>query len=182
MDSEKARHLLLQLGHYFRANLNSTRQNVISVDSELKHLEAYLTIEQARFPNRYEVIIDIPEALKSAAIPPFMIQILVENALKHAFTGRKKDNKVWVMARQKASGYLRLTVKDNGQGIAPEKLALLGKTVVTSEKGTGSALENLNKRLMSLYGNQAIFEVTSDQSGTSFVLQIPFNQLKETTT
>lgn len=182
VDSEKARHLLLQLGHYFRANLNSTRQNVISVDSELKHLEAYLTIEQARFPNRYEVIIDIPEALKSAAIPPFMIQILVENALKHAFTGRKKDNKVWVMSRQKASGYLRLTVKDNGQGIAPEKLALLGKTVVTSEKGTGSALENLNKRLMSLYGNQAIFEVTSDQSGTSFVLQIPFNQLKETTT
>ncbi|GFK30797.1 sensor histidine kinase [Streptococcus canis] len=179
VDSEKARHLLLQLGHYFRANLNSTRHNLVSVETELKHLEAYLTIEQARFPNRYEVIMDIPENLKSAAIPPFMIQILVENALKHAFTGRKKDNKVWVIARQEEAAYLSLKVMDNGQGIAPEKLTLLGKTVVTSEKGTGSALENLNKRLVSLYGNQALFEVRSDKSGTSFLLRIPLDQLKE---
>lgn len=90
IDGEKARHLLLQLGNYFRANITSTRHNIISVAEELKHLNAYLAIEQARFPDRFEIQMRIPESLQQAAIPPFVIQILVENALKHAFAGRKK--------------------------------------------------------------------------------------------
>lgn len=49
VDSEKARYLLLQLGHYFRSNITSTRHNLISVEEEVNHLNAYLTIEQARF-------------------------------------------------------------------------------------------------------------------------------------
>ncbi|MGT2729531.1 LytS/YhcK type 5TM receptor domain-containing protein [Streptococcus phocae subsp. salmonis] len=178
IDAEKARHLLLQLGNYFRANINSTRHNLVTIETELKHLEAYLTIEQARFPNRYDVMIDITDELKGFAIPPFVIQVLVENALKHAFTGRKKNNKVWVTARQQ-QGFLDLRVKDNGHGIDVDKLTLLGKTAVTSKNGTGSALENLNKRLLSLYGDKASFEISSSPKGAMFELRIPLSKLEE---
>lgn len=178
-DSEKARHLLLQLGHYFRANINSTRQNLVSIETELNHLEAYLTIEQARFPNRYDIMITIPEDLKSATIPPFLIQILVENALKHAFVGRKSNNKVWVEAQRKRDKQLELVVRDNGQGIELHKLKSLGKEVVASQEGTGSALENLNKRLISLYGDKAFFDIKSSQEGSCFTLIIPLQQLEE---
>lgn len=178
IDSEKARHLLLQLGHYFRANLNGTRNNVIPIAEELSHLQAYLAIEQARFPNRYHITIDVPDTLMKAEIPPFVIQILVENALKHAFAGRKQDNQVLVQASLNETGELLLQVKDNGQGIPQEKLAKLGKEVVSSSKGTGSALENLNRRLLSLFGEKAQLVIHSDETGSVFSMTIPL-KLKE---
>ncbi|MGV3010876.1 LytS/YhcK type 5TM receptor domain-containing protein [Streptococcus thoraltensis] len=179
IDNEKARHLLLQLGKYFRSNIKSTRQNVISVEDELAHLQAYLSIEQARFPNRYQIDIDVSEDLYQSGIPPFVIQILVENALKHAFSGRKKDNHVWVRLVQVDQSHLLLEVRDNGSGISKELQDKLGKEVVPSQRGTGSALENLNRRLVSLYGEKAQFAIESNQSGTCFKMILPNRPVEE---
>ncbi|KYP20764.1 MULTISPECIES: sensor histidine kinase [Streptococcus] len=179
IDSEKARYLLLQLGQYFRSNITSTRKNVITVEEELNHLNAYLTIEQARFPNRYQVDINMPDSLKKASIPPFIIQILVENALKHAFPGRKANNKVWVKLTQMTANILELEVKDNGEGIAKELLSRLGREIVPSNRGTGSALENLNRRLISLYGTSAHLQIDSSKEGASFKVLIPLKLIEE---
>lgn len=179
IDSEKARYLLLQLGQYFRTNITSTRKNVITVEEELNHLNAYLTIEQARFPNRYQVDINMPDSLKKASIPPFIIQILVENALKHAFPGRKANNKVWVKLTQMTANILELEVKDNGEGIAKELLSRLGREIVPSNRGTGSALENLNRRLISLYGTSAHLQIDSSKEGASFKVLIPLKLIEE---
>lgn len=179
IDSEKARYLLLQLGQYFRSNITSTRKNVITVEEELNHLNAYLTIEQARFPNRYQVDINMPDSLKKASIPPFIIQILVENALKHAFPGRKVNNKVWVKLTQMTANILELEVKDNGEGIAKELLSRLGREIVPSNRGTGSALENLNRRLISLYGTSAHLQIDSSKEGASFKVLIPLKLIEE---
>jgi len=139
----------------------------------LSHLEAYLAIEQARFPNRYQITIDVPKELMKAEIPPFVIQILVENALKHAFAGRKNNNQVLVQAMVQEPAHLLLRVRDNGQGIPSEKVAKLGKEVVSSAQGTGSALENLNRRLLSLFGESAQLVIHSDHSGSLFEMTIP---------
>ncbi|XCY67658.1 sensor histidine kinase [Streptococcus iniae] len=178
VDSEKARYLLLQLGHYFRSNITSTRHNLISVEEEVNHLNAYLTIEQARFPGRFSIDLEIPDELKKASIPPFTIQVLVENALKHAFSGRKNDNKVHV-SLSKEKEQLHLSVVDNGQGIARELLAKLGKESVPSLKGTGSALENLNRRLHSLYDDKVQMLIGSDDKGTRFDIFVPIQWTKE---
>ncbi|CAM4213366.1 LytS/YhcK type 5TM receptor domain-containing protein [Streptococcus penaeicida] len=177
IDREKARHLLLQLGNYFRANINSTRHNVISVEEEINHLNAYLSIEQARFPNRFSIHIAIPQELYQAAIPPFIIQILVENALKHAFTGRKKDNHVTISISQEDK-LLHLQVKDNGKGIAPDLLPKLGKEVISSSGGTGSAIENLNRRLRSLFGDASQFKISSSDQGACFDVTIPYHSIE----
>ncbi|MDK8210717.1 histidine kinase, partial [Bacillus subtilis] len=54
-DVEKARKLLLQLSIYFRSNLQGARQLLIPLSKELDHVHAYLSLEQARFPNKYEI-------------------------------------------------------------------------------------------------------------------------------
>ncbi|MGT2722551.1 LytS/YhcK type 5TM receptor domain-containing protein [Streptococcus porcinus] len=177
IDGEKARHLLLQLGNYFRANITSTRHNIISVAEELKHLNAYLAIEQARFPDRFEIQMRIPESLQQAAIPPFVIQILVENALKHAFAGRKKDNHVRVTLSTDDQ-ILHLQVKDNGKGIASDLLSKLGKEVVPSSHGTGSALENLNRRLINLYGDASQLVISSNEQGSCFDIYLPLQWIE----
>ncbi|STP99116.1 sensor histidine kinase, lytK [Enterococcus faecalis] len=175
-DSEKARKLLLQLSKYFRGNLQGAVQTTIPVSQELEQVKAYLSLEQARFPNRYQVTFDVEEAVASEKVPPYAIQVLVENTIKHAFGSRKENNQVRVVVKAKQHK-LHVDVYDNGQGIPEERRLLLGKTTVTSEKGTGTALENLSRRMANLYGSEGCFLIENLETGGSHVhLEIPMEQ------
>ena len=172
IDGEKARALLLQLSNYFRFNLQGLRNNRIALEDEFKHLDAYLSIEQARFPNRWEITRTVDTDIQKITVPPFIIQVLVENAIKHAFKDRKESNEIDIHIYEEDKEIV-LCVRDNGYGIASEKIDLIGKSEVPSDSGTGSALENLNKRLLGLYGDKAQFIFETSQTGTKFTIKIP---------
>lgn len=176
IDSEQGRKLLLQLSKFFRANLHGARRNLITLEEELDQVNAYLSIEQARFPNKYDVEFQIEEDMKNYLLPPFIIQILVDNSLKHAFGSRKEDNKVWVEVINLGRD-IRLKVKDNGFGIDKTKIDKLGSEVVDSESGTGSAIENLNNRLKSLFGDSSLLKFETSSSGTTVSCEIPKREI-----
>ncbi|OLF29627.1 sensor histidine kinase [Staphylococcus aureus] len=178
IDSEKARKLLLQLSQFFRSNLQGARNNTITLDKELQQVEAYLALEQARFPDRFTIKYHIDAACHHVLIPPFIIQILIENAIKHAFKHRRKDNIIDVHAHYDED-VLTLMVRDNGNGIEDHKLPLIGQMSVDSETGTGSALENLNRRLIGLYGTTAGLQFDSTELGTTVSCHIPTHVIKE---
>ncbi|MCU5745302.1 sensor histidine kinase [Staphylococcus sp. SQ8-PEA] len=172
INTEKARELLLQLSQFFRSNLQGARDNVITLEQELAQVNAYISLEQARYPNRFTIHFDIAPQAKQTSVPPFVLQILIENAIKHAFTHRRKNNVIQVNASFHAH-YLRLNVTDNGHGIPPHLVQQLGKQQVTSYTGTGSALENLNKRLTGLFGTYSRLHFDSTDKGTSIYCDIP---------
>lgn len=172
VDSEKARTLLIQLSRFFRSNLQGARTNLISLSKELEQVEAYRQLEQARFPERVEMHMDVEDGVEESLVPPFLIQILVENAFKHAFGTRKQGNEIRVVIR-KREGCIHIAVKDNGYGLDAEKSRKIGEVAVTSESGTGSALENLNKRLVSLFGEESKLQFTSDEKGTTVTCTLP---------
>ena len=178
-DVEKARKLLLQLSVYFRCNLQGARQLLIPLKQELNHVHAYLSLEQARFPNKYEVKTYIEEGLQTILLPPFVLQLLVENALRHAFP--KKQPICEVEVHVYATGdMVHFKVKDNGQGIERERLEQLGKAVVVSKKGTGTALYNINQRLIGLFGKETILHIESEvEKGTEIVFTIPIQNIEE---
>ncbi|MBE7098332.1 MULTISPECIES: two-component system sensor histidine kinase LytS [Bacillus cereus group] len=172
-DVEKARKLLLQLSVYFRCNLQGARQLLIPLEQELNHVHAYLSLEQARFPNKYEVKMYIEEELKTTLVPPFVLQLLVENALRHAFPKRQPVCEVEVHVFEK-EGMVHFEVQDNGQGIESERLGQLGKMVVPSKKGTGTALYNINERLIGLFGKETMLQIESElNEGTEITFVIP---------
>ncbi|MGD2275261.1 two-component system sensor histidine kinase LytS [Bacillus wiedmannii] len=172
-DVEKARKLLLQLSVYFRCNLQGARQLLIPLEQELNHVQAYLSLEQARFPNKYEVKMYIEEELKTTLVPPFVLQLLVENALRHAFPKKQPVCEVEVHVFEKG-GMVHFEVKDNGQGIEEERLEQLGKMVVSSKKGTGTALYNINERLIGLFGKETMLQIESElNEGTEITFVIP---------
>ncbi|MDP1456901.1 two-component system sensor histidine kinase LytS [Bacillus wiedmannii] len=172
-DVEKARKLLLQLSVYFRCNLQGARQLLIPLGQELNHVQAYLSLEQARFPNKYEVKMYIEEELKTTLVPPFVLQLLVENALRHAFPKKQPVCEVEVHVFEKW-GMVHFEVKDNGQGIEEERLEQLGKMVVSSKKGTGTALYNINERLIGLFGKETMLQIESElNEGTEITFVIP---------
>lgn len=172
VDSEKARELIVQLSHFFRVNLQGTRNNLIQLSKELQQVKAYVELEQARFPGRVEMILEVEGSLERVLVPPFLIQVLVENAYKHAFQGRKTENKMIVSVFEDQEEIV-VQVKDNGYGIPSEKLADLGNKIVFSKNGTGSALENLNKRLITLFGKEAKLNFNSNNHGTTVMCRFP---------
>lgn len=175
VDSERARELLLNLSNFFRSNLQGAKSTSITIEKEIQQVEAYLALEQARFPERFNIHFDIDEALKYAKVPPFIIQILVENAIKHAFHNRKSNNDVYVKVKERQQT-IEISVEDNGFGIPEEKRAHIGHNEVSSTSGTGSALENLNKRLIGLYNSNAQLNFTTSDSGTKFYTSIPLEK------
>lgn len=170
-DSDKARELLIQLSLYFRSNLLGVRETQITLQQELDQVNAYLTLELSRFPDRYEIHQDI-SVNEQVLLPPFMLQILLENALKHAFNGRMKGNEVWLSVSQ-VGKRIKVQVEDNGTGIKPEVLAKLGKEEVSSESGSGTALQNLNQRLIEIYDERSQLNFTSSRAGTTVTAYLP---------
>lgn len=173
-DSEQARSLLLQLSTYFRANLMGVRQTEITLAQEKEHVNAYLILEQTRFPDKYQIDFDI-QTDSNVKLPPFTIQVLVENALKHAFTGRKQGNHVEIIVAA-SDQQLKIQVMDNGNGIAADRLRQLGKEEVVSEHGSGTALQNLNQRLVGIYGPRSALKFDSSSSGTTVTTSIPLQK------
>lgn len=175
VDSEEARKLLLEFSHFFRYNIQGSRTQLIPLNQELRYVEAYVKLEQARFPNKYQVITQIiPENLE-LMLPPFIIQILVENAFKHAFGSRMENNIITISVRCLGDKVL-IEVKDNGQGIEKSRLEVMGKNAIHSIDGTGTALDNLNRRLVGLLGEEARLKFNSSEEGTKVTCLVPFSK------
>lgn len=176
-DVEQARSLLLELSTFFRSNLQGARSTKIPLQKELEHIEAYISLEAARFPNRPFVDIDLADGSEQLLVPPFILQPLIENAFQHAFSPGQTGY-VGVTAWT-TSDQLVLEVVDNGCGIAPDRLARLGREVVASN-GTGTAIFNTAERIKSLYAEKGTFRLTSQPGeGTTITIHLPLETGKE---
>jgi LytS/YehU family sensor histidine kinase len=121
------------LAQLFRQVLEVSDEATIPLKQELAFVEAYLGIEQARLGGRLRVVIDVPEELESAEIPPLSLQVLVENAVKHGVAPLERGGEVRI-GTERREGALHLWVEDPGTGVSPNR-------------GTGTALETLRQRL-----------------------------------
>src|SRR5699024_197854 len=102
----------------------------------------------------------------NSLIPPFLIQILVENAIHHAFKDREENNQINISLKRLNDKEAIFSVSDNGFGIREDILQNLGKETIVSDLGSGTALENLNQRLLGIYGSQSELKFTSSREGT----------------
>ncbi len=173
IEPDKARKLLVSLSHFLRQNLSGTTANMTSLHQELKHVKAYLEVEEARFVDRLSVKYSIEENALSVQLPPLTLQPIVENAIKHGIKNKNNNCLVEIRISCQSNGIL-VCVTDNGEGIAPDRLAELGKSHVLSESGTGLGLYNVNRRLTMLFGNDARLQINSTlHEGTTICFTIP---------
>ena len=128
---DDARRLVLAFADYCRSSLRRPGAFVDFAD-ELGHVDAYLALEEARFGSSLEIERRIAPAALSARVPPFLVQPLVENAIKHGKTDRPLRVTISAVVR---FGRLRVSVRDNGRGI-PRHIA---ERVLEAGVGSGAA-------------------------------------------
>lgn len=176
-DADQARKLLLHLSTFFRSNLQGARQHLIPLEKELEHVEAYLAIEQARFPGKYTIHIEIDAELYNVLIPPFTLQPLVENAMKHAFSKGFKGKCIVKVKAFLEGDKVIIVTEDNGKGIPEELIKKLGHKTVASVEGTGTALWNIKTRIEEIYGGEGVFKIKSKLGvGTKVFIIIPLTR------
>jgi two-component system sensor histidine kinase LytS len=170
---DEARRLLGSLSYFLRQNVTGTTASKITIEQELLHVKAFLEIIEARFIDRLKIIYDVDESAMHEMIPPFTLQPIVENAIHHGIKDMDKNCLIQITVKKERDEIV-IKVEDNGQGIAQDRLKLLGEKQVQSETGTGMGLYNVNRRLMMTFGEQAALQINStEQVGTNIAFHIP---------
>lgn len=160
-DVGTADRMLNRLSEMLRTSLRESDNSVVTLRQEMTFIEAYIEIEKIRFEHRLGVQWDIPEALHNSAIPPFILQPLVENAIKYGVSPRADGGRIVIRAYHER-GALTIEVEDD----APAGTA--------QQKGFGIGLANTRSRLEALYGQGPNLELVREGPGTIARIRIPF--------
>jgi len=164
----QAERMLTRLADFLRATLAEPTSGLSALEHELSVIEAYLEVEAVRFPDRLRVAYDCPPDLGDVLVPDFILQPLVENAIKHAVAPAERPVTVTLAARAEA-GLLVIAVSDDGD-LAP------GRPVVAP--GLGVGLANVRHRLALLFGERAALTVTQDEGGYRATLRFPMARMR----
>ncbi len=163
-DVPTADRMLSRLSEMLRTSLRESDNPVVTLQQEKAFIEAYIDIEKIRFEHRLAVQWLIPDDLLASAIPPFILQPLVENAIKYGVAPRAAGGNIVIRAYA-GNGTLTLEVEDD----APAQSG--------QQKGFGIGLNNTRQRLSALYGAGHNFELVRHAVGTVARIRIPLPML-----
>ncbi len=162
-----ARMTLLNLADIFRYSLD-TKQQFVSLEQEMRIVDAYLQIERLRLDDRLTTRIEMDhDDVRHTKVPALSIQPLVENAVKHGVSSRLRGGEVRVSARRE-EGALRIEVRDNGGGFDPSALSV-----------QGHGLRSVERRLQLCYGGAVKFWVKTDAPGCRVGFRVPLDTLDQ---
>jgi two-component system, LytTR family, sensor kinase len=148
-DPEGADRMLARLSDLLREVLLQGGGREVSMEEELRVLEAYLDIARWRFGARLSVTVDVAEVDRTALVPFFLLQPLVENALRHGVESRAGPASVRIAATRSAD-VLEVAVT-NGGGAASGLPAGATSTDAGEDERRGVGLANTRARLTELY-------------------------------
>jgi hypothetical protein len=160
--------MLSRLCVFLRTALVGDGRSEVTLGEELETLQTYLEIESIRFGDRLTIEFAAADELIELPVPNFILQPLVENAIKHAVAPTSRPVVVRVGARRDGQSLI-LSVSDNGRAFAPGR----GEG---SGSGTGVGLENTRRRLEVIYGPAARLETLAHDSGFTALIRIPAAQ------
>ncbi|GAB4034707.1 histidine kinase [Spirosoma gilvum] len=145
-DPDKAEEMTLLLSKLFRYSTGRTGELYATLADELEMVRTYLQVEQVRFGNRLTFSVEVSDpALNDLKLPQFLLQPIVENAIKHGIAKRADSGRIDVRIYEKA-GELCLCVHDNGPAF-PDNM------------DGGYGLRSIQDKLKLLYGNDARVEL-----------------------
>jgi hypothetical protein len=156
--------MLSKLCAFLRTALVGDGRSEVTLGEELETLQTYLEIESIRFGDRLTVEFAAPEALLELPVPNFILQPLVENAVKHGVAPVSRPVVVRVGARRDGEDLI-LSVSDNGGAVSGTRVS-----------GTGVGLDNTRRRLEVIYGPRGRVETLAHDDGFTVLLRLPVHE------
>ena len=163
-DADAAEKALEQFAGLLRYTLRVHRDKLDEVEfsEEWAFTRDYLELERLRLGDRLHLEVNIDSQLMNCLVPAFLLQPIVENAIRYAVAPRASGGTIRIQARHEAEG-LEIIVSDDGPGALPEAL-----------QSSGVGLQVVRERLASFYGKDAHFAIATEPGqGFAVTMRIP---------
>jgi two-component system, LytTR family, sensor kinase len=165
MDVSKAQSMLTRVSDLLRLSLRSAGSPTIPLWQEIELAELYLQVAQVRYGDGLDIDIEVDPGVVDAQVPSFLLQPLIENALKHGLQPGRGAQSIRVVARRSGEA-IELLVEDNGRGL-DGLITNSGRFLAArpSIDGLGIGLTNTRSRLSMLYGDRYAFRMSNSGNG-----------------
>ncbi|WP_236659918.1 sensor histidine kinase [Sphingopyxis jiangsuensis] len=158
--NDQAEEMLSRLADFLRVTLESESCGQ-TLEHELETVAAYLAIEQTRIGDRLAIDITCPPDLRDCEMPNFILQPLVENAIKHGVADQSRVVTIRIEAARNGEDIV-IVIEDDGSPGA------------VSRGGTGIGLRNVRERLNALYGERGQLEAVRRDAGFLSIVRLPY--------
>ncbi len=171
LDPPRAQAMLDRLIAYLRATLSASRANAHALAAEFERVDDFLALMSVRMGERLRSSLALPAELREVAVPPLLLQPLIENAIKHGLEPKVEGGRIEVRA-ERSGDQLWLSVRDTGVGLGPVGSANMPAAgdAATSTAGTSFGLQQVRERLNVLYGERAALSLQAAPDAEGGVL------------
>ena len=168
-DPDRARELLIDFADFTRYSLRSGG-TFTTLAEELRNVERYLILEQARFGDRLETSLLIAPEVLPVTVPYLAVQPLVENAVRHGLAGKEGVGHLTITAADRGSD-AEISIEDDGVGSDPRRIrSILDGAHASDSIGLG----NVDARLRQVYGDEfGLVVETAPGAGTKVSFRVP---------
>jgi two-component system LytT family sensor kinase len=162
-DARSAQETLSRLGDLLRFSFSVGNRQMIPLRDEIAFVTGYLEIERVRFGDRLKTEIEIDPSCNDTPVPPFLIQPMAENAIRHGLADKQGPGIVRIRCFRHNQS-LQIDIEDDGIGVA----------VKSPNQGAGVGIDNVRSRLEQLFGSAGSFTISPrPEGGTRVSIVIP---------
>jgi len=165
--NDEAARMLSRVGDFLRLTLTAPVRDEVPLADEIDYVKQYLEIERVRFGDRLRVEIDVASDAWEAVVPAFVLQPLIENAVRHAIAPRESGGAITIEG-SRFGNTLRVSIVDDGPGAGDG----------SPSNGNGRiGLTNTRDRLRVLYGDRGRLELEGAVGGgTRVIVEVPYRR------
>ncbi len=163
-DKEKAREMLLNFSDMFRYSLKNSDQLKVELQDELEIVNQYLELLSIQYEDKLHYKIQVDESLQQIELPPMMLQLLIENAVKHGISQFKQGGCILIDINEE-DGFANISVSNSGRL----------STAPGWEDQLGVGLDNIKRRLELIYNGQASMEISEIENSVIASIKIPMS-------
>lgn len=161
------------LANYYRACL-SRGKDVITLGEELEHIKSYLIIQNIRYEDILEARYCIDKKYYCVKIPKMTLQPLIENTIYHGMKTESGKKGMVILSVREEKDTIILSLMDNGQGMSPEDVEEMNRSISEYDENFGYGVRNVNKRIELLFGEQyGLYYQINDEGGITVDIRLP---------
>ena len=167
--NEEAEEMLFEFTKLLR-NVLPKASELITLKEEIEIVEAYIDLQKIRYPNQFEVYIDIGEAIRDIKVPALILQPVIENAIFYSIDNEGKKGQINILGYSEEERII-IEIKDNGKGMSDSQINNVFKN---KESINRVGLVNVHERIQLNYGKVYGIEIISEKGkGTSVRYILP---------
>lgn len=162
------------LSRFYRLTL-SKKEAISTIEEEIEHVTIYVRLQNMRFDNAIDFVVDVPDYLTEYSIPRLTLQPIVENAILHGILEKESHSGTIVLTGWEEDDHIVLLISDDGIGMDRQTLDnILKKDAKSDHGGNHIAIYNTHRRIRILYGDSyGLTYRSTEGKGTEVEIHLP---------